>query len=66
MIEDFRIKMIERYKMKNLDLLYHFLGLEIHQDNDGFFVEKRYTQKNIVMFGCSPLIVNEKLKKENR
>jgi len=30
MIEDFRIKMIERCKMKNLDLLYHFLGFTLY------------------------------------
>jgi len=71
LIEDFRKEMMMRYKMNDFGLLHHFLGIEIHQEDDGVFIcQKKYVEKILKrfrMFGCNPtntpLVVNEKLKK---
>ncbi|CAJ2661747.1 unnamed protein product [Trifolium pratense] len=65
--------MMKKYEMSDLGLLHHFLGIEVYQDEYGVFIcQKRYTEnilKKFGMYGCKPvdipLVVNEKLKKEN-
>ena len=74
LIEDFRKEMMMRYKMNDLGILHHFFGIEIYQEDDGVFIcQKKYAEKILKkfgMFGCNPtntpLVVNEKLKKEDR
>ncbi|XP_052194172.1 uncharacterized mitochondrial protein AtMg00810-like [Diospyros lotus] len=54
-------------------LLHHFLGIEIYQDDGGVFIcQKNYAKKILTKFGmadcnsvATPLIVNEKLMKED-
>jgi len=46
LIEDFRKEMMMRYEMNDLGLLHHFLGIEIHQEDDGvLFVKRNMLQK---------------------
>lgn len=71
LIEDFRKEMRMRYEMNSLGLLHHFLGIEIHQEDDRVFIsQKKYVEKilkKFEMFDCNPtdtpLVMNEKLKK---
>ncbi|KAK2978867.1 hypothetical protein RJ640_030916 [Escallonia rubra] len=73
MIKDFRKEMMKKYEMNDMGLLKHFLGMEIHQDDEGVFIcQKNYAEKVLKkfrMYGCNPkatpLIVGEKLKKED-
>ena len=73
LINEFRHEMMERYEMSDMGLLRYFLGIEIHQDEDGVFRYQRKYAENILkkerMLGCNvvatPLVVNEKLKKED-
>ena len=73
LINEFRHEMMERYEMSDMGLLRYFLGIEIHQDEDGVFISQRKYAENILkkerMLGCNvvatPLVVNEKLKKED-
>lgn len=52
--------------MSDLGLLYHFLGIEVYQDEYGVFIcQKRYAEnilKKFGMYGCKPvdipLVVN--------
>ncbi|KAK2996036.1 hypothetical protein RJ640_002196 [Escallonia rubra] len=61
------------YEMNDMGLLKHFLGMEIHQDDEGVFIcQKNYAEKVLKkfrMYGCNPkatpLIVGEKLKRED-
>ncbi|CAL5325451.1 unnamed protein product [Camellia sinensis] len=73
LIEDFKREMMKKYEMSDLGLLHHFLGIEIHQNNGGVFIcQKKYAQTLLEKFqmkNCksvaTPLIVNEKLSKED-
>ncbi|KAK2965254.1 hypothetical protein RJ640_015752 [Escallonia rubra] len=73
MIKDFRKEMMKKYEMNDMGLLKHFLGMEIHQDDEGIFIcQKNYAEKVLKkfrMYGCNPkatpLIVGEKLKRED-
>ncbi|KAK2981146.1 hypothetical protein RJ640_028512 [Escallonia rubra] len=73
MIKDFRKEMMKKYEMNDMGLLKHFLGMEIHQDDEGVFIcQKNYAEKVLKkfrMYGCNPkatpLIVGEKLKRED-
>lgn len=73
MIIDFKKDMMRRYKMNNMDLLHHFLCLEIGQQPDeNFICQKKYSYHILIKFGMSnlkpmdtPLVVNIKLVKEN-
>lgn len=65
--------MMKKYEMSNLDLLHHFICIEVYQDKYGVFIcQKRYIEnilKKFGMYGCKPvdilLVVNEKLKKRD-
>ncbi|KAK2976087.1 hypothetical protein RJ640_009519 [Escallonia rubra] len=73
MIKDFRKEMMKKYEMNDMGLLKHFLGMEIHQDDEGVFIcQKNYAEKVLKkfrMYDCNlkatPLIVGEKLKRED-
>ncbi|KAK2987979.1 hypothetical protein RJ640_011242 [Escallonia rubra] len=73
MIKDFRKEMMKKYEMNDMGLLKHFLGMEIHQDDEGVFIcQKNYAEKVLKkfrMYACNPkatpLIVGEKLKRED-
>ncbi|CAL5391936.1 unnamed protein product [Camellia sinensis] len=73
LIEDFKREMMKKYEMSDLGLLHHFLGIEIYQNNGGVFIcQKKYAQTLLEKFkmkNCkavaTPLIVNEKLSKED-
>ncbi|XP_058185851.1 uncharacterized protein LOC131303080 [Rhododendron vialii] len=73
MILDFKKQMMQCYEMSDMGLLHHFLGIEIYQIEEGVFISQKQYAKNILkkfgMNGCkpvaTPLIVNEKLMKED-
>lgn len=68
-IEEFKSCMMEKFEMPNLGLLHYFLGLEVHQSEDGIFIsQKKYDVdllKKFNMLNCkpmpTPMNVNEKL-----
>jgi hypothetical protein len=59
--------------MSDMGLLHYFLGIEVHQDKEEMFISQRMYAEKILrkfrMVGCkpmaTPLVVNEKLKKED-
>lgn len=59
--------------MSDMGLLNHFLGIEIYQVKDGVLIsQKKYAENILMKFGMSgckpmatPLVVNEKLTKED-
>ncbi|XP_026410906.1 uncharacterized protein LOC113306149 [Papaver somniferum] len=59
--------------MSDMGLLKYFLGIEVHQSEDGVFTsQSKYAEKVLKKFGMpgcnptsTPLIVNEKLKKDD-
>ena len=72
MIEEFKKDMVKKYEMSDMGLLRHFLGMEIYQDEGVFISQKLYAEKILKKFrmdGCksvsTPLVVNEKLMKED-
>lgn len=73
MIESFKRDMMKKYKMSDMGLLHYFLGIEICQNKDGIFIyQKKYVKTLLEKFRmgdckpvATPLIVNEKLKKED-
>ena len=73
MIEEFKEDMMKKYEMNDLGLLHYFLGIEIHQKEENVFICQNKYAKTILekfdMRNCNsvatPLIVNEKLKKED-
>ena len=38
LIEDFKVRMMKKFEMTDLGVLYYFLGLEVLQKEDGIFV----------------------------
>mgnify|MGYP001791670327 CR=1 FL=1 len=73
LIEEFKKDMMDTFEMSNLGLMHYFLGMEIKQEEEGIFIsQKKYTEdmlKKFRMQDCkpvvTPLIPNEKLKKED-
>ena len=73
MIQEFKKDMMKTFEMSDLGLMHYFLGIEISQENDGIFIcQKKYTEnllKKFKLYGCktvaTPLVVNEKMKKED-
>ena len=73
MIEDFKRDMMKKYEMSDLGFLHYFLGIEIYQNEEGVFIcQKKYAKTLIEKFKmkdcksvATPLIVNEKLSKED-
>ena len=73
MIEEFKLDMMKKYEMNDLRLLHYFLGIEIYQNKESVFIcQKKYAKTLLEKFRMSncksvatPLVVNEKLKKED-
>jgi len=65
---------MQRYKMSNLGLLHHFLGMGILQTDQGIFIHQgKYAKSLLMNFGledCKPVLIplqtGEKLKKVDR
>lgn len=54
MITDFKRDMMQRYELNDLGLLHHFLGIEVHQQDDGVFIsQKIYAEKMLKKFSSS-------------
>ncbi|XP_016652132.1 PREDICTED: uncharacterized mitochondrial protein AtMg00810-like [Prunus mume] len=55
--------------MSDLGLMHYLLGIEINQEEDGIFMYIENLLKKFKMYGCktmaTPLITNEKLRKED-
>ena len=72
MIEKFKEEMMKRYEMTDLGILHHFLGIGVIQEANNIFIHQRkYVEtllEKFVLKGCkpvsTPLIANEKLKKD--
>ncbi|CAL2249603.1 unnamed protein product [Prunus armeniaca] len=72
-IKEFKKDIMKTFEMSDLGLMHYFLGIEINQEEDGIFIcQKKYTKnllKKFKMYGCkivaTPLITNEKLRKED-
>ncbi|XP_050117636.1 uncharacterized mitochondrial protein AtMg00810-like [Malus sylvestris] len=72
-IEEFKEEMMKRYEMTDLGLLYHFLGIGVIQEASTIFIHQRkYAETLLEKFGLkgckpvsTPLIANEKLKKDD-
>ncbi|CAL2249531.1 unnamed protein product [Prunus armeniaca] len=72
-IQEFKKVMMKTFEMSDLGLMHYFLGIEINQEEDDIFIcQKKYTEnllKKFKMYGCktvaTPLITNEKLRKED-
>nr|ABA99612.1 retrotransposon protein, putative, unclassified [Oryza sativa Japonica Group] len=70
MMQDFKKDMMHTYEMSDLGLLHYFLGMEVHQSDEGIFISQRKYAKNILkkfkMDNCksvtTPLLPNEKQK----
>ncbi|KAL3634756.1 hypothetical protein CASFOL_021810 [Castilleja foliolosa] len=65
--------MMSTYEMNDLGLLHYFLGIEVSQTKNEFFLsQKKYAQnllKKFNLLGCkevaTPLMLNEKMKKDD-
>nr|AAL58228.1 putative gag-pol polyprotein [Oryza sativa Japonica Group]ABF96256.1 retrotransposon protein, putative, unclassified [Oryza sativa Japonica Group] len=70
MMQDFKRDMMHTYEMSDLGLLHYFLGMEVHQSDEGIFISQRKYAENILkkfkMDNCksvtTPLLPNEKQK----
>nr|CAH66391.1 OSIGBa0134J07.9 [Oryza sativa] len=70
MMQDFKKDMMHTYEMSDLGLLHYFLGMEVHQSDEGIFISQRKYAENILkkfkMDNCksvtTPLLPNEKQK----
>ncbi|XP_018504976.2 uncharacterized mitochondrial protein AtMg00810-like [Pyrus x bretschneideri] len=73
MIEEFKKEMMKRYEMTDLGFLHHFLGIGVIQKANSIFIHQMKYAKTLLekfgLKGCkpvsTPLIANEKLKKED-
>lgn len=54
MIVEFKRNMMRRYKINDIGLLHHFLGMEIDQQPDGAFIyQKKYSNNVLMKFAMS-------------
>ncbi|XP_070672464.1 uncharacterized mitochondrial protein AtMg00810-like [Malus domestica] len=73
MIEDFKCDMMNKYEMKNLGLLHHFLGIRVIQQEGSIFIhQKKYALSLLDKFGLKncksmsiPLTPTDKLRKND-
>ncbi|XP_068340328.1 uncharacterized mitochondrial protein AtMg00810-like [Pyrus communis] len=71
LLSEFKIEMMQKYKMSDLGLLHHFLGMGILQTENSVFIhQSKYAKSLLVKFGledCKPVSIplptSEKLKK---
>lgn len=71
-IKEFKHDMMNTFEMSDLGLMHYFLGMEVCQKEGIFISQRKYAEdllKKFKMIGCksvaTPLIANEKLKKED-
>jgi len=70
-IDKFKMSMLQVFEMTDLGVMNYFLGMEVHQSNDGIFISQRKYGMDLLrkfkMESCNPvatpLAVNEKLSK---
>ncbi|KAL4362450.1 hypothetical protein GQ457_04G012430 [Hibiscus cannabinus] len=71
MVLSFKEEMKKKFEMTDLGLMNYFLGMEVHQGEDGIFISQRKYANDVLkkfkMQNCkpvsTPLVVNEKLSK---
>lgn len=60
MLQDFRTDMMQTFKMTDLGLVNHFLGLEVKQDEKGMFIRQRSYIEGVLrqmnMSHCKPAV----------
>ncbi|XP_017629107.1 uncharacterized mitochondrial protein AtMg00810-like [Gossypium arboreum] len=74
LVDKFKSQMMNEFEMSNMGLLHYFLGLEVHQAEDGIFISQRkYTNDLLSKFGMlncksatTPMNINEKLQQEDK
>ncbi|XP_052485239.1 uncharacterized mitochondrial protein AtMg00810-like [Gossypium raimondii] len=73
LVNEFKSQMMNEFEMSDMGLLHYFLGLEIHQADDGIFISQRKYAKDLLskfsMLNCkpaaTPMNINEKLQQED-
>ncbi|XP_070005942.1 uncharacterized mitochondrial protein AtMg00810-like [Nicotiana sylvestris] len=73
LVDEFKSQMMNDFEMLDMGLLHYFLGLEIHQVEDGIFIsQKKYGRDLLNKFGmlnckpaATPMNINEKLHHED-
>ncbi|XP_022751424.1 uncharacterized protein LOC111300070 [Durio zibethinus] len=73
LMKDFKLQMQEIFEMTDMREMSYFLGMEIHQDQQGIFIcQRKYANEILNKFGMenckpvnTPLAQNEKLIKED-
>ncbi|KAM1673061.1 hypothetical protein ACFXTN_037886 [Malus domestica] len=73
MIEEFKEEMMKRYEMTDLGLLHHCIGIGVIQEANSIFIyQMKYVETLLERYGLkgckpvsTPLIANEKLKKDD-
>jgi len=73
MMKEFKEDMMKTFEMTDLRLMNYVLGIEVKQQEDNIFIsQKKYIEvllKKFKMFDCklvaTPLVVNEKLQKDD-
>ncbi|XP_049387663.1 uncharacterized mitochondrial protein AtMg00810-like, partial [Solanum stenotomum] len=74
LVDEFKSQMKNEFEMSDIGLLHYFLGLEVHQAEDGIFLSQRkYARDLLIKFGLlnckpatTPMNVGEKLQLNDR
>ena len=60
LVDEFRSQMIDEFEMSDMGLLHYFLGLEVHQAEDGIFISQRKYARDLLdkfgMLNCKPAV----------
>lgn len=64
-IEEFKKEIIKRYGINGIELLHHFLGIEVYQDDEGVFICYKFN-KNILKKFEEVIALSMKLFCENK
>ncbi|XP_052172111.1 uncharacterized mitochondrial protein AtMg00810-like [Diospyros lotus] len=73
LVDEFKSQMMNEFEMSDMGLLHYFLGLEVHQAEDGIFLSQRKYVRDLLskfsMVNCkppaTPMNINEKLQHED-
>ncbi|XP_016567302.2 uncharacterized mitochondrial protein AtMg00810-like [Capsicum annuum] len=73
LMDNFKSQMMNEFEMLNMELFHYFLGLEVHQIEDGIFLAQRKYGRDLLnefgMLNCmpvaTPMNINEKLQQVN-